>query len=199
MTIRKHYNVEVEDGDLTGIDKSTKYYKKARNVWRSILQRCYDTKLHINESTYKNCEICEEWKIFKNFYIWFCEHYYELENESVQLDKDIICKGNKLYSPEYCSFVPHTINSLFTKSNKCRGDTPIGVSWIERDKVYRAQCNNGYKKRIGLGDYDNPIDAFKAYKKYKEYIIKTIAEKYKNVIEQKVYDAMLNYTVEITD
>ena len=34
---------------------------------------------------------------------------------------------------------------------------------------------------------------------YKEKVIKQIAEEYKNVIPQKVYEAMYKYEVEITD
>lgn len=164
-----------------------------------MIQRCGDAKLHVVENTYRNCEICEDWKLFSNFFKWFSDNYYELENESVQLDKDILFKGNKLYSPKTCCFVPHTINSLFTKTNKFRGDNPIGVSWIKRDRVYRAQCNNGRKKNKHLGDFNNPTDAFLAYKSFKEHIIKKIADEYKEVIKPNVYKAMYNYQVEITD
>jgi len=137
-----------------------------------MIQRCYDEKLHEVESTYSECEVCAEWLSFSTFYDWFKENYYELENERIQLDKDILIKNNKIYSPDTCCFVPHTINSLFTKSNKNRGSCPIGVLWIRRDKVYRAQCNDGYKNRVGLGDYHDPIAAFKEYKKFKEDTIK---------------------------
>ena len=185
--------------DSTKEMRKQPYYKKALKVWGSMIQRCSDNKLHQVENTYADCQICEDWKLFSNFYKWFCDNYYELEDESVQLDKDILIKGNKLYSPQTCCFVPHTINSLFTKSNKMRGNTPIGVSWITRDRVYRAQCNDGRKHRIGLGDCHTPEEAFNAYKIYKEKVIKQIAEEYKNVIPQKVYEAMYKYEVEITD
>lgn len=191
------YNVGIS-GDISKI-KNEPYYEKARKVWRSMLQRCYDPKVHDVENTYLNCEVCEEWKLFTNFYSWFVKNYYELDDEVVQLDKDILLKGNKIYCPEYCCFVPHTINSLFTKTNKNRGDCPIGVTWINRDQVYRAQCNNGSKKEIALGTYNNIIDAFNAYKNYKEKVIKQIADKYKNTISKNVYDAMYKYKVEITD
>ena len=179
--------------------KAEKYYKKAVKVWSSMLQRCYDNKVHNQEQTYIGCQVCDEWLNFSLFYSWFKDNYYELPCESIQLDKDIIVKNNKLYSPERCCFVPHTINSLFTKNNKNRGTTPIGVSWIKRDKVYRAQCNDGYKNRVGLGDYHDPITAFKVYKDYKEKIIKEIADKYKVVLKTKTYQALYKYEVEITD
>ena len=43
------------------------------------------------------------------------------------IDKDILYKGNKIYCPEKCIFVPFSINSLFTKRQNRRGDYPIGV------------------------------------------------------------------------
>lgn len=175
------------------------YYKKAVKVWSSMIQRCYDEKVHNVESTYLGCEVCKEWLNFSSFYSWFKANYYELENEKVQLDKDILIKDNKIYSPSTCCFVPHTINSLFTKCNKNRGFTPIGVSWIKRDRVYRAQCNDGYKNRVGLGDYHDPITAFNAYKIFKEKIIKRMADKYKTFLREDVYLALYNYKVEITD
>ena len=41
------------------------------------------------------------------------------------LDKDIFCKGNKLYSRCTCIFVPQRINLLFTKSDKSRGKNRV--------------------------------------------------------------------------
>jgi hypothetical protein len=200
--ITNPYNPIVYNKGMLGIVteiKNDKYYTKATKVWRSMLQRCYDKKLHNIESTYQNCKVCDEWLLFTNFYDWFKQNYYELESESVQLDKDILHKGNKIYCPENCCFVPHTINSLFTKSDKMRGNTLIGVYWVTRDKVYRAQCNDGHKNHIALGDYHSETDAFHAYKTYKEKVIKKIAEEYKNTINLNVYQALLNYQVEQTD
>ena len=34
-----------------------------------------------------------------------------------QLDKDILLKGNKIYSPDTCCFVPQEINSIAVDSN----------------------------------------------------------------------------------
>lgn len=186
-------------GNISKEDRAHPYYEKAFKRWRAMFQRCYDKKLHKMEGTYKDCEVCEEWWTFENFFKWFITKYYELPNEIVQIDKDILIKNNKVYSPDLCCFVPQTINSLLTKSNKSRGEYPIGVSYIERDKVFRAQCCNGKKKTVALGDYQNVDEAFLAYKKYKENLIKEIAYQYKNVLEDKVFKALYNYKVEKSD
>ena len=39
-------------------------------------------------------------------------------SEGRYLDKDILVRGNKLYSPDTCLFVPQEINNLLTVQNK---------------------------------------------------------------------------------
>ena len=41
--------------------------------------------------------------------------------------------------------------------------------------------------------------AFNAYKNFKENYIKETAEQYKQLIPEVLYNAMINYVVEITD
>ena len=91
---------------------------KAYIAWKHMMKRCYDLKFQEKYPTYKGCTVCQEWWNFQVFAEWYYSHYYEIENERMALDKDILCKGNKLYSPDTCVFVPQFINTLFTKSNK---------------------------------------------------------------------------------
>ena len=118
------------------------------------------------------------------------------------LDKDVLVKGNKTYSPNTCVFVPQNINVLFTKCNKARGKYPIGVSFYKDRNKYQAHCkifSNGKSKQKNLGYYNNIDDAFYAYKQFKEDYIKQVADEYKDNIPNKLYEAMYNYKVEITD
>ena len=174
--------------------KITKYY----SYWNSMLQRCYDNKFKEKRPTYEGCEVCAEWHNFQAFAEWYNDNYYEIPGEVMSLDKDILFKGNKIYSPETCVFVSNEINLLFTKSNKSRGDYPIGVSYHKRDKMYMVRCNNG-KGSDYLGRFDNIYDAFYMYKVHKEKIIKQRADEYKQYLPQNVYEALYNYQVEITD
>lgn len=95
--------------------------------WYAMIRRVYSEKQLQLKPTYKRVEVCEEWLNYTNFKKWFEENYYIIEGQQMELDKDIIEKGNKIYCPEKCIFLPHSINSLFTKSNKSRGKLPIGV------------------------------------------------------------------------
>ena len=116
----------------------------------------------------------------------------------MMLDKDILCKGNKIYDEEHCVFVPQCINKLFTKRQLHRGQYPIGVAYDLNSNIYIARCNTDGKS-IYLGSYNTPYEAFIKYKTYKEKHIKILAERYKDKIPIKLYDAMCAYEVEITD
>lgn len=175
--------------------KETEIYR----IWRGVLCRCYVSRIHEKHPTYKDCEMCEEWHNFQNFAEWYEENYYEIEGEKMCLDKDILFKGNKLYSPNTCVFVPHNVNSLFTKGDSVRGELPIGVAIDKRQNKYQAQCRNQYNKRKWLGYYNTPEEAFQVYKNFKENLIKQVADKYKSYIPEKLYNAMITYEVEIDD
>lgn len=177
-----------------GIGKyKTEINKKEYITWSSVMCRCYSSKYHEKRPTYKNITVCEEWYNFQNFAKWFEENY----KEGFVLDKDILVKGNNTYSSETCCFIPSEINSVFTKSNKARGEYPIGVH--KKGNKFIAQISKTKKVRQRLGSYDTPEQAFQAYKTAKEAYIKEIADKWKRFIDPRVYQAMYNYRVEITD
>lgn len=177
--------------------KNTKEY----DVWHNMLARIYNKNLRGKRPTYKDKKVCNEWHNFQNFARWYKENYYEMDdNIKVQIDKDILIKNNKIYSPETCVFVPSNINSLFTKKDKNRGDLPIGVTHRKNSEKYRALCMNQFTdKQVSLGEFDTPTEAFNSYKKYKEQHIKDIADYYKTQIPTKLYKALYKYEVSITD
>lgn len=110
--------------------------------WVSMLKRCYDEKFHIKYKSYKDCSVCEEWHNYSNFKKWFNENYYEIDGEKIALDKDILIKGNKIYSPNTCIFVPERINGLFTKREAERNECPIGVEKVKEKNRYIARLKN---------------------------------------------------------
>lgn len=176
-------------------EKRTRQYY----TWSDMLKRCYSTKRHEIQPTYKVCSVTDEWHNFQNFGKWYDANYYQIDDERMCLDKDILVKGNKVYSPGTCVFVPQRINSLFVKANAIRGDLPIGVSWHKRDKVYSSTCSDGKGKAKYLGYFSTAEEAFAAYKLHKENYIKQVAEEYKDNIPNKLYSAMINYIIDIDD
>ena len=171
-------------------------------IWYNMLMRCYDPKIYEKYPTYKGCAVEEYLLNFQHMGEWIEENYYEVPGEKMCLDKDILHKGNKIYSRETCIFVPERINTLFVKCNKSRGKDPIGVS-PRPSGNYLAYCNNGYGKQIPLGTYSTKEEAFQVYKNYKEKIIKEVIDSYKGKIPEPYYSrlrkAMYNYEVEIDD
>lgn len=170
---------------------------RAYNYWRSLMERCYSEKFQTKRPRYKYCTVCDEWLNYQNFAKWFNNNYYEIEGEAIQLDKDILVKNNTLYHPDYCVFVPMRINTLFIKSNSTRGSLPIGVHI--RYGRYEATCSYGKSRCRSLGRFDSAQEAFDAYKSGKEKYIRSIANEYRNKIPEKLYEAMINYKVDITD
>ncbi len=169
---------------------------RSYDTWTSMLKRCYSKKVHNGQPSYIGCSVCDEWLYFSNFLKWYDENYIE----GNYLDKDILKKGNKIYSPETCCFVPNEINVLFTKRYAKRGKYPIGISYYKNINKFRASISVN-SKQMTIGYFDDPYDAFNAYKVSKEAQIKKIAEAYykKGRIRLNVYNAMINYKVEITD
>lgn len=179
--------------------KITRVYQ----TWHSMLQRCYSEEYHKRQPTYIGCEVCDEWHNFQNFAEWYENNYYEIEGETMALDKDVLFKHNKIYSPNTCIYVPQTINTLFAKCDRSRGKLVVGTSLDKNDK-YQVHCSminpkTGESKGKHLGTYETQEKGFEVYKYYKEKNIKEVADYYKEHIPQKLHNAMYEYEVEITD
>ena len=173
---------------------------KCYQTWHGMLERCYSEKTYKKQPTYKGCKVSDEWLCFQNFAKWYYENIYFIEGERMALDKDILYKGNKIYSRNTCIFVPERINTLFVKQQNQRGELPIGVYKFR--KKYATDCR-GNGEHIHLGIYNTPEEAFQVYKSYKEKIIKQTIDSYECVIPEPHYsrlrEAMYNYEVEMYD
>ena len=178
----------------TKIDKKeTREY----SIWRSILRRCYSKEYHDKYPTYIGCSIDKTWLDFQIFAEWYEKNYIT----DYLIDKDILFKGNKIYGPDTCCFVPLDISNLLIKRDNKRNDTLIGVSFNNQ-----KQDINKYSSQISIcGNikhlvfFPDEISAFEVYKITKEKHIKDIANKWKNEIPENVYLSLYNYIIEITD
>lgn len=169
---------------------------KSYNTWTKMLERSYSSKYHKKHPTYIGCSISDEWKYFSNFKQWFDSNYID----GLQLDKDLLIRGNKIYSYETCVFIPSEINSLLTKTDAKRGQYPVGVCFNKKANKFQSQCNNNGKP-VHLGYFNSPEEAFLKYKQFKENLIQETAVKYLNErkINFKTFYALMEYEVEITD
>lgn len=176
---------------------------KEYDTWRSMLMRCFDKKFKEKYPTYRDVICCDEWLLYENFYEWLHsqENFDKWFNEKMwAIDKDILVKGNRIYSPETCCLVPQYINGLFIKCNKSRGALPIGV--IKKYNKFQSRCMNPLTNKMeSCGCYFTFEEAFCAYKNRKEEIIKQVAkiEYDRGNITKECYEAMMSYEVEIDD
>ena len=167
-------------------------------LWQGVLQRCCSDDFKKKQQTYKDCEVSKNFKSYEYFYEW-CHKQIGFGNEGWQLDKDLLIKGNKVYSESTCVFIPNEINTLLTKRTASRGEYLIGVCWDKAKNAFKAQVRKNKGKQEHLGLFKTEIEAFNAYKEAKESFIKEQAEKWKGKIDPRAYEALMNYTVEITD
>jgi len=161
-------------------------------TWKSMLVRCYYGKYQDMFPTYIGCSVISEWHLFSTFKTWMQTQDWE----SKHLDKDILVKANKLYSPETCVFVDARVNTFLAENNAVRGQQPIGVSFHKRDKKYVAKCCPIEKgKPRHLGYFDTAEETHAAWLAFKLEQAKILASEQP---DQRVAKALIeryeNYT-----
>jgi len=166
-------------------------------LWSNMLKRCFDEKIKQKHPTYKDVTCSKEWLSMTKF----IEDVSQMKGFGLSgwaLDKDILQKGNKLYSKDTCCFVPHEINTLLVKRDNYRGEWPVGVCFHKAKGKFMAYLKiNGKLKHLGY--FTTPEEAFQVYKLAKEAYIKVVAEKWKHLLDERVFQALLTYDVAIDD
>lgn len=175
---------------------------KEYSLWRSMLERC-TPKFWITHPTYVGTTHSENFKSYTFFHEWCQEQKgfksIDENNRYWQLDKDLLLRGNKHYSEDTCVFVPQRLNKLLIKSDACRGELQVGVHRLAKGRGYIAKCNIGTGTQKYLGYFKTPQEAFQAYKTFKEALIKEVANEYKEQLDYRVYEALMNYEVNEND
>ena len=182
-----------------------KYKTRVNNVkteeyvkWGAMLTRCYSEKLKQREN-YIGCYVCDEWLNFQNFAEWYNNNtYYLPSNETLELDKDIKVKENKVYSPDTCILIPKRLNSIILNRHNDRGKECIGVYFNRKLNKYQAKCNRENNMTY-IGLFNTEHEAFIAYKEEKENEIRRVLDLYKDYIPTDVYNAVLSYRIEMND
>lgn len=179
--------------------KTTGKDRRCYYTWYNMLSRCYNENVVRKHPTYAGCSVCQEWHNFQHFAEWYYSHLWGDEGSKV-IDKDIISKNNKVYSPNTCIMIDQRINSLFTNRKNLRGNQPLGV--YKRGNSYKASCSFGDGNPINIGTFSSAKEAFLAYKEAKEKYIKEVADEYAhkyNDFPKVVYDAMYSYEISCLD
>ena len=172
--------------------KHIKEYKH----WSMMLARCYSENTKEGQLRYIDCSVSDNFKSYSYFYEW-CQKQTGFDS-GFDLDKDLLVKGNKIYSEDLCLFLPKEVNRALCKNNKSRGKHPIGTNFNKSTGMFDCYVRKT-GERIFLGSFGNKLDAFNCYKREKESYMKQLANKYQAEIDHRAYKALMNYQVEITD
>ena len=167
-------------------------------LWKDVLRRCYSDDFKKKQPTYKACEVSDKFKSYEYFYEW-CHSQIGFGVDGFEIDKDLLIKGNKVYSEDSCVFLPAEINMVLVKCTASRGEYLIGVSWCNTKKAFVARVRKNKGKSEWLGLFNTEIEAFNAYKEAKEVFVKEQANKFKSQIDPRAYEALMNYQVNIDD
>lgn len=197
MNDNKRYTPTVQGVGFLGVGNHKTWVggKKAPayRTWGNILMRCYDPSYSVRNPTYTGCTVAPEWHNFQVFAEWY---HAQTICKGWELDKDLIVKGNKVYSAETCSFVPQEINYLLLNQKSRRGDLPQGVS--RPHGRYQARIRVRGKSQH-IGNFSTPAAAFEAYKGVKEAHVKDMANFWKPELDPRVYATLMAYTVTADD
>lgn len=151
--------------------------------WHAMLQRCYTDDF----PAYANVVVSEDWWNYSNFLDWMsCQR--QARNHGWEIDKDLL--GGMMYSKETCVLVPKEINLLLAKP--AARDLPTGVKKLGTNK-FEARISYGGKLNRLIGVYMNEHDAGNAYKEMKEMQVKELAEKWKDCLDTRAYEAIKNW------
>ena len=155
------------------------------NAWKGCITRCYG-KRNKSSASYVNTSVCDEWRSLKTFISWFNSQKHEV---GFVLDKDLLGDGNT-YSPETCCFVPPEINSFLISSKGAKG-----YRFLPKKSKYEAFVSEKGKYKY-LGEFIDEGSARNAYLTAKLEMAKKLAEKYKDVVDLKVYNALTTFGLE---
>ena len=167
-------------------------------LWCHMLERCYSEKYQKKQPTYEGCEVSDNFKSYEYFYEW-CHNQVGFGVDGFEIDKDLLIKGNKVYSESTCVFIPREINQVLTKCTASRGKHLIGVCWSKTANAFKAMVRINKGKQEHLGYFKTELEAFNAYKTAKEAFVKEQANKWKGKIDIRAYSALMKYQVEIDD
>lgn len=176
-----YYRRSYEERGYIGMKQD--YQEQSYLLWKNVIQRCYNKKIHVYKPEYKDKSVCEEWLNYANFKLWYDEHFISAKNNQIDLDKDLLVQGNTNYSPETCVFLVHYQNLMFEgKRGNCVYVNKDGTFSVDGKK------NNSYKT------YEEALE-FVTVRQIEK--IESVAKKCKGTIPMCAYEAMLNWDVRL--
>ena len=157
--------------------EGVQHHTRAGLFWSGLCARCRVDGIHQTRNpTYIG--VTNGFKDFQEFAEW-CQTQYGYMNKEGNgkfwsLDKDLKIFGNKEYTSTACIFVPSRINGILINKAAKRGNWPVGVSWSKRELKFQSTCSQGKSRNKNLGIFSCPLEAHKAWQRYKMQYIRKI-------------------------
>lgn len=102
----------------------------------------------------------------------------------LHIDKDLLVKGNLIYSPDTCTFLHPKVNNFMTECKKGKVFSEIGYKtrvYKSGEVKYQARCCNPFRSSSreadSLGCFDTRAEAHLAWKTRKLYYAKLLIDK----------------------
>lgn len=160
-------------------------------AWNGMIDRCYGVRPLFKIYREKGIRVCEEWHNYQNFGDWFDLNY---KGRGFDLDKDILNPDSKLYSPDTCEYVPHSVNMLV--ANIREGTLGYTTKKLGDGTVkYIVKIQH---KDIGyVGSFDSKEEAHAAYVVAKKSHVLRVANHYYqiNEISKRIYETLCQIQV----
>lgn len=160
---------------------------RVHGIWRGMLLRTTEMRV-VSRPSYAGTSVAPAFHRFADFAEWAVRQI-GWDGEGYHLDKDLLENGNRVYSPDTCVFLPAVINTQLSKSPHRESGLPAGVMQ-ERSGRFSARLKIE-KKHDHLGMFDNPEDAYAAYKIAKAARFSHLAVMYQGRIDQRAFDALM--------
>lgn len=180
---KKNYGIAINDAPyitsptVDGKVVTCPYFK----TWRNMLDRAYSECWKKRRPSLEGVTVCEEWLHFMNFRDWMERQLWE----GRYLDKDILIRGNKEYSPSACAFILNATNRLMNFDHN--SDRLLGADF--HMGRWRALYSGKY-----LGHYDTQEQAHTAWKAARA---KALVEAAMVETDPRVPPVLLRYAAEL--
>ena len=139
-------------GYLGDFRPPTKFKSRAYSVWKGMIKRCYEDSCRGFRFYGKvGVTVSSLWHNFSEFHDWYCENYPKQYEGALELDKDLLSSGVKVYSPETCCVIPSKLNKLVNTKKSRDNGLPAGVTKDKRRGTYYARVKDLGGRPIYLG------------------------------------------------
>lgn len=165
--------------------------KRLVHAWRGLLTRCYDEdyrEWHLYGG--KGVSVHKDWHNLQNF----CKWYKENVPLGWHMDKDILVSGNLLYSENTCIGVPSELNGFVTSSLNRKGNNNYTGVYYVKEGRWKVATYGTEGKQVIVGYTNTELEGVRLYREEKVRLAADLAEKYKGIVDQKVYDYFSNFT-----